>query len=164
MSDARPPRVYFDSSVYIAHFLDELGKGDVADVALTGAVQGHSQAFISSLVVAEVSGAPKVRAPQGANPRVGREASRRIAAFVDTLPFVFVEGGRKAGQRAADLAADHQLKGPDALHLALAEVALCSRFFTFDQDQLKVGKLGSMMISEPKGRADGELPLGDPQP
>lgn len=31
MSDTRPPRVYFDSSVYIAHFLDESSKGDVAD-------------------------------------------------------------------------------------------------------------------------------------
>lgn len=161
MVDVGLQRVYFDTTVYIANFLDEPSKGEVAEVALTGAIQGHTQAFISALVVAEATGAPTVRAPQGSSARVGRDRSRKMASFMDALPFTYVEGGRAVGRRAAELASEHQLKGPDALHLALAESAQCGAFYTYDGDQLKVRSLGAMSISEPKGRADGHLPLGD---
>lgn len=154
-------RVYFDTSVYLAPMMADQARADVAEVAIMGAIQGKTQAFISSLVVAEAVGAPNVRAPQGVPPAVGRRRADEIAAYMDSLGFTYVEGGRAVGARAGELAREYQLKGPDALHLALAERAQCDEFYSFDGGHLKIGSLGGMSIREPRGHADGMLELDE---
>ena len=59
-------RVYCDSTIYVAVFL---GEGEphyeVARAAVVTAEQGITEGFVSGLVMAETTGAPRIRAPQG---------------------------------------------------------------------------------------------------
>lgn len=139
MKASSSPGVYFDSSVFVAVLLGptEPRHGDCL-AAVTDAQEGITVGFISSLVVAEVVGAPKLRAPQGVS---RSEARRRMATaqdFFRTSGFRFVEAGRREGLRAAEIAQEFDMKGADALHVALAESARCRDLFSLDHDQLKV--------------------------
>ena len=69
------PRVYFDSTVYLALLLGEKGRAESAREALDWAAGRDAKGFISALVVAEVIGAPRLRLPRGSVPwRLRRDA------------------------------------------------------------------------------------------
>lgn len=144
-------RVYFEASVFVAIVLAEEGRGERALAAVTHAQAGLSDGFISALVVAESVGCPNVRAPQGARASVGLKKIAKAQALFDGLNLRYVEGGRMVGCRAGTYVQQHNLRGPDALHLALAEQAQCGELHTFDTDLLKIGTLHGMEIMEPHG-------------
>jgi predicted nucleic acid-binding protein len=78
--------------------------------------------------------------------------------FFRRSSFRYVEIGRREGLRAAEISRDWDMKGADALHLAIAEIAGCEQFHTRDNDQLKVGsELPGMIVMEPLGTAQAEL-------
>lgn len=155
------PRVYFDSTVYLALLLGEKGRAESAREALDWAAGRDAKGFISALVVAEVIGAPRLRAPQHVPARIGRRQMRMAREYFSGVGFLYVEGGRTVAGRAGELCEHHDLAGPDALHLAMAAHAKCTEFHTFDNDQLKIGSLGDMRICLPHGSAQGELPFDD---
>jgi predicted nucleic acid-binding protein len=115
-------RTYFDASVYVAVFLGPSEPDvELCQASLTEAEEGGTGVF-SSLVVAETIGCPSMRVGDGTPAdRAARLASAR--SYFSTTRFTFAEDSRRVALRAADLAIEHNVKGPDALHLALARKA-----------------------------------------
>lgn len=158
MTTSQGLKVYFDTSVYVAIGLSEPGKADLAEVAVGQAQQGRNQGFISSLVVAEAVGCPRVRAPQGESARVGQRKMKEVAEFLLKLNFTYGEGGMVVARWASELCREFDLRGPDALHLALALHANCDELHTFDGDLLKVAKqAGAIVVTEPRGVYQGQF-------
>ena len=157
------PRVYFDTSVFVAVMLGpEAEDHEAALTAVSAAQQGHTTGVTSALVVAEVVGAPALRAPQGV-PR--EEAPRRVQRAIEYFQradLLYVEAGRQEGVRAAEIARDFNMKGADALHVALAEAARCATLFSLDNDHLKIGEsIPGLHIQRPSGHAQVGIDLGD---
>jgi predicted nucleic acid-binding protein len=153
------PLVYFDTSVYVSVLLGPEAPGFAESIAaIRAAEHGQYEGLLSALVPAEVTGAPSIRAPQN---QPADEATRRLDRAVDFFrrsSFRYVEIGRREGLRAAEIAREWNMKGADALHLAIAEMAGCQQFHTRDRDQLKVGdELPGMIVMEPIGTAQAEL-------
>jgi predicted nucleic acid-binding protein len=156
---SEPIGTYFDASVYVSIFLgpDE-PYVDACQAALEDAEQGNSAGVFSSLVVAESIGCPRMRVGDGSpGDRVTRLAAARD--YFDSTRFTFVEDSRRVSMRAADLAMEHDLKGPDALHLALAEAAGCERFFSLDGNHLKIERIGQLVISRPYGQPQSSIDI-----
>lgn len=154
-----PTRLYCDTSIYVALILGPRAPGYIESRAMLQAAEGGTyEGVLSALVPAEVIGAPTIRAPQGV-PKA--EAVKRMAIAMEYFqrsPFRYLEIDKRAGLRAAQIARDHEMKGADALHLAVAELSGCNLFCTLDHDQLKVGdRLSGLVISRPQGPAQAEL-------
>ncbi len=154
-----PPRLYCDTSVYVELILGPSAPGYAKSLAgLQASDHGIYEGVLSALVPAEVVGAPAIRAPQGV-PRV--EAERRMVAaltYFQHSAFRYLEIDKRAGLRAAEIAREYDVKGADALHLAVAELNGCNLFYSLDQDQLKVAdQLAGLVISRPQGPPQTEL-------
>lgn len=122
-------RVYFDASVYVTVFLGE-DEPDfaISEAAITAAEQGAIEGAFSGLVMAETVGAPRIRVGDGTQ----ADRDRRLGHVVEYFKasrFLYVEESRRAGERAIELAVDFDLRGPDAMHVALAELAGCGEFY-----------------------------------
>lgn len=156
-----PTRVYFDTSVFVAVLLGPTAEDhEAALTSVTSAQQGATVGLASALTIAEVVGAPPLRAPQG---MPAEEAQRRMQLAVDyfeSADLLYVEAGRQEGVRAAQIAREWNMKGADALHIALAEAGRCAQLFTLDRDQLKVGNsIPGLRIGKPVGSAQAQLDL-----
>ncbi len=159
------PRVYFDTSVYVCMMLGpDQPNGDSYEaslIALESAQQGRSEGVVSALVVAEVVGAPALRAPQGLP---AEEARRRMAValeYFERTDFRFIEAARRDGMRAAAIAREFDMKGADALRVALAQAGGSSSLFTLDHDQSKVGeRIEGLRIITPTGEAQAIIDIG----
>jgi predicted nucleic acid-binding protein len=78
---ASVPRAYFDTSVFVAVLLGpEAESHEAALTAVAAAQQGRMTGVVSALVVAEVVGAPAIRAPQGVPRETWRLASSTSSA------------------------------------------------------------------------------------
>jgi predicted nucleic acid-binding protein len=138
MPKTRRRRVYFDPSVFVEVFLGaEEPRFEAAQAAVLDAEQGHTEGMITGLVMAEVVGAPRIRSPEGPPDPDLEERVQAVLDYFKASTFGYVEESRRAGERAMELALRYHLKGPDALHLAYAELAGCETFFTFDGKQLR---------------------------
>ncbi len=81
-----------------------------------------------------------------------------MAHYFRASPFLYVEESRRAGERAMLLSVKYGLKGPDALHVALAEVAGCDEMHSLDKKHLRIGDdLGRIRVTRLHGEAQGEL-------
>lgn len=158
-------RVYFDTSVFVSVLLgqDQVDRSsfDASLVAVQAAQQGRTQGVISALLVAEVVGAPPLRAPQGISRAEAMERMGRAVEYFERTDFHFVEASRRDGLRAAHIAREFDMKGADALHLALAQAAGCRVLFTLDSDQLKVAdSIAGLSVSRPLGDVQTTLDVG----
>ena len=143
--------VYLDACVFLAHFLKQDGH-EGSSASIQGAEDGNTQGYISPLVVAEVVGAPNLRAPQG-TPSTEHEARKRLAVeyFANTR-LRRIEITARAEGLATDYANRYHLKGPDALHVACAVMASCDELHTLDTQLLKVGStLPGLTVRKPYG-------------
>lgn len=156
-----PPRVYLDTSVYVAAMLaPEAEHSEVCVSTLEQAERGEIEVLISALVIAEVVGAPPVRAPQGLPRSVALDRMTKAVGFFAASSFVYVEVGRREGLRAAEIARDHDMKGADSLHVAIAELSGCEALYSLDNDQLKVtDKIDGLKIQRPEGSDQPTLPF-----
>lgn len=152
-------KVYHDASVYLAVFLEEPGRLEAAQAAILASEQGLTQGHLSGLVMAEVVGAPSLRSPQGPRKPEWEERLAEAVAYFRGSDFLYIEESRRAGLRAMELAVEHGLKGADALHLALAEMAGCDEFYSFDKKHLRVGTLGNLKVMKPYGDPQSEMTL-----
>lgn len=154
-------RVYFDTSVILGAFL---GPKERKHAECVGAIQdaqaGRIFGVMSALVVAEATGAPNHR--QGVSPSVAKKAMKAAAAFTQNTGMQMVDISTATGKRAAELAIEFQLKGPDALHLALALEARCTHLYTCDGGLLKVGDYGHVTVCEPIPTLAPPLDFGCP--
>jgi len=121
--------IVVDASVWVSVFLVE----DIHHVAsrawLANATRSTEILVVPAILPAEVSGAIARRVGQ---PSLGRQAVEQIMRF-PTLRLVAVD--QRLGRLAADLAADHQLRGADALYVAVAQ-RLGASLVTWDREQL----------------------------
>ncbi|MBK8757061.1 MAG: PIN domain-containing protein [Actinomycetales bacterium] len=157
------PRVYFDTSVFVAIMLGpEAADHEAALTAVSAAQQGHTTGVASALVVAEVVGAPALRAPQGVPQAEALRRVQKAIEYFQRADLLYVEAGRQEGVRAAEIARDFNMKGADALHVALAEAARCATLFSLDNDHLKIGEsIPGLHIQRPSGHAQVGIDLGD---
>lgn len=161
VASSAPLKVYFDACVFLAWFLDEPGRVEHSAAAILSAEQHISQGHISALTVAEVIGAANLRAPQGPPLPEHEKRLDRARDYFLASPFRFVDITQRASAFAMDYAIAFQLKGPDALHLALAKMSGCRELHTYDDDLLKVGtQVDGLVVREPWGNP--QLDLLDP--
>lgn len=154
-----PARLYCDTSVYVEVILGPKAPGyGVSLAAIQAAEHGVYEGVLSALVPAEVVGAPAIRAPQGVP---ATESARRMSqalSYFRSVAFRYLEIDKRTGLRAAELARDYEMKGADALHVAVAELNGCALFFSLDNGQLKVAdRIPGLVVSRPRGPAQGEL-------
>lgn len=150
--------VYLDTSVIVAILLNE-DRGKLAVDVLEAFQNGVRECVISPLVIGEIYGTPKIREVTRAG--MARTAAKkaalgdilRVDKFLEQLEgwdaCILIENTRRQGIMVREFGLRHQLKGPDAMHLAAAIEAGCSNLFTFDRDLLKIGSEQGVEISEP---------------
>lgn len=158
MATEKRPRVYFDSCVFLALFLGEVERVEKAEAALESATQGITQGCISPLVVSEVIGAPSLRAPQGRLSEADAPRLDHARDYFLATKFQYVDIAQVAAHRAMEHAVRFQLKGPDALHLALAQLGRCDELHTYDGKLLKVeNQLSGLRVRTPHGQPQSSL-------
>lgn len=151
-------RAYFDTSVILSALLgpQEPNYQHCVD-AITAAQHGTYQAVTSALSVAEAVGAGRHR--NGVSASAARKNQRKALEFAQGLGALFVDITERDGRRAAELSITYALKGPDALHLALAANSGCSHLFTCDNDLLKIGgQLAGLVVGVPDVPGQPALP------
>ena len=121
--------IYLDSNIIIYAFEDEGPRGDAVRARLEGS-PGDTFA-ISPLVAMECLVSPA----RSANPVLLHYYEEGLALF-DSLPL-----HQTVFRRAADLRAQLNLRTPDAIHLAAAQVHDCSALWTND-DRLAASSRG----------------------
>ncbi len=133
-------RIYLDTSVLLSAFIGPAEETyEASAAALASAQSGDFEPVLSALVLSEAVGAPNIRAVQGISRSECRAKQRKVADFLYGLAALYIEIGERHGRRAAELSMSHDLKGKDALHLALALESGCTDMFTCDSDLLKIG-------------------------
>ena len=145
--------------MYLAVFLEEPDRLEVAQAAILSAEQGLTRGHLSGLVMSEVVGAPSLRSPQGSPRPEWEERLEEVVQYFRRSEFTYVEESRRVGIRSMELAVEHGLRGPDALHLALAELAGCDEFYSFDDKHLRIGGLGDMRVMKPYGAPQSEIDI-----
>jgi predicted nucleic acid-binding protein len=151
-------KVYFDACVFLAVFLEEEGRLEPASAAVRAAEQRISQGHLSALTVAEAVGAPNLRAPQGPPSLEHAKRLDQARDYFLATQFRFVDITQRASTLAMEFAVGFQLKGPDALHLALAKTSGCDELHTYDGPLLKVGtQVAGLSVREPNGDPQLEI-------
>jgi predicted nucleic acid-binding protein len=102
-----------DASVWVSEALPTDANHDAA-VAWFATLDENDPVAIPAIALAEVAGAIARRTGQAA---LGQAAAGRLTAFPGLL---LVEMDRRLAERAALLAANHRLRGADALYVAAA--------------------------------------------
>lgn len=118
-----------------------------AEALLDGHGLNHT-IVIPAIVIAEMGGAPLVRAPED----YPAEAAERIAAvaeWIRSARYVVAELSERTAKRAAHLAVKHHLRGPDASILATAEHVGCTHLYTRDKKLLRCDELFGFRIECP---------------
>ncbi|MEV0285690.1 MULTISPECIES: type II toxin-antitoxin system VapC family toxin [unclassified Kribbella] len=158
------PNVYVDSCVIINVFAPSASVADQDRLrpslwVLSAGQRGLLRLTLSPLVIAEVLGNGNIRGSHvPPDDRAGKVAS--VRAYFHDNDFLFVELDQFLGLEAAQLAVAHQLRGPDAIHLASALRAGCTTLYTWDNDLLKLDgheALGGMRCIEPAPEGQGDL-------
>lgn len=161
---ADKPNVYVDSCVVVSVFAASSNATDQARLkpslwVLSAGQRGIYRLTMSPLVIAEVLGSGNIRGSQV----LPDDRARRVANVYEYFrnnELLYVELDQFLALEAANLAVAHQLKGPDAVHLASALRAGCTILYTWDNDLLKLDgndALGGMRCVEPAPEGQGDL-------
>ncbi|TDL08422.1 type II toxin-antitoxin system VapC family toxin [Mycolicibacterium obuense] len=141
-------RVAVDTSVVLDYLLDEDTElADRAEYLLAGHADRHT-VVLPAIVIAEIGGAPSVRGDHIPKPERQRRITRAME-WIRNSNFVVAEISERTARRAADIAVEYGLKGPDAAILASAEEWACDRLYARDDDLLKCNGQFAFTISEP---------------
>jgi predicted nucleic acid-binding protein len=122
-----------DASVWVSRLVPEDVHHGVSRNWLSGQLAAGSPLLVPPLALSEITGAIARRLGE---PSAARQALQ-VVQGIPTLRVVDVDG--RLGQSAAELAADHGLRGADAVYVALAQI-LGMPLVTLDQEQLKRGR------------------------
>jgi predicted nucleic acid-binding protein len=110
---------------------------------------GDYRLVASTLTIAEVAGTGAVRGTHVP----AQERRKRIAKarewIEDHRLWLLVELDGRLSRTAADLAIEHQLKGPDAVVLASAQLAKAESLVTWDRDLLKLNGAVDLKVCTP---------------
>ena len=139
----KAPVVYLETSVFLAIIKGEKGRVDTCRAVLDDGRTRTTKTITSALTLAEV-----VRGPDGVLPA---KAEDTIKGFFRLSWLHVIDVDRIIANRARDVARDHGLKPPDAIHVATALERGAKTLFTFDDKILKVVENG-LDVSKPKGQ------------
>ena len=141
-------RVAVDTSVILDLLIaDNKAKAARAEYLL----DGHNDRYVvvlPAIVIAEIGGAGRIRGSD--LPKAKRE--ERVAkalGWIRQSNFLVAELSERTARRAAQIAIDHQLKGPDASVIATAEQWNCTHLYASDGDHTKCDGRFGFKISEP---------------
>jgi predicted nucleic acid-binding protein len=141
-------RPYLDANVYIAAIkgpkTEDPDKVQIAATILQLAEDGAFQIFASTLLAAEV-----IKVPGDPNPLTPHQENVISGYFYRDF-IVMIEVDLLIAEKARQLARDHGLKPPDAVHLATAIRAKCDQFLTWDEKVHRNGRtVEGIYICEP---------------
>lgn len=133
-------RRYWDSNAFLGWLSGETDKAGACEGVLQAAEAGKVEIVTSAWTLTEV-----VR-KKGEKP-IPRESEETIRAFFENPWILIREVDRAVAERARDLIWSHNLRGPDAVHLATALRLGLSTMDTFDSDLIKLdGKVGRPLL------------------
>ena len=121
--------IVVDASVWVSHLLAQDVNHAPSRRWLAGVVNEGEAIAVPGLLLAEVAGAVARRT---ADPQLGHRAAEHVSA---TPGLRLVPGEPQLALAAAELAADLQLRGPDAVYVAVAQ-RLNIPLVTWDREQL----------------------------
>jgi predicted nucleic acid-binding protein len=141
-------RPYVDSNVYISTLrgpkAEDEQKFRTSAEILHLAESGAFNIYASTFIEAEV-----IKAPGEAVP-ITSEQEAIIAAYFENDFIIWYDLDRLIAQRARQVARDHGMKPPDAVHVATALQARCDQFLTWDEKLHKGGRvIDGLTICEP---------------
>lgn len=146
-------RIAVDSCVFVNIFTgganDDPTWLEKSTAVLSAARAGDFLLTLSTVVIAEVCGQPKIRGSQLASKeRYDRVSKAR--SFFQNAGFLTVELDERTAHKAADLAVKHQLRGADAAIVASALTASADTLYTWDADLLKLDGLLGIKVKQPE--------------
>lgn len=123
----RALRTYWDSCVFIHALKKTEGHYKKIRALEDEAKSGTADIFISALVIAEVVKTKK-------HGKMSDTDLRLIKGYFENKWIKVVPVDRPVAKSAADIVRNHDLKPPDAIHLATAIRCGCDVFYTYDGD------------------------------
>lgn len=141
-------RVAVDTSVILDLLIGtDAAKADRAEYLLSGHGERY-RVLLPAIVIAEIAGAPAVRG-DNLTRELREERVGKALDWIRRSNFIVAELSERTARRAAELATELQLRGPDASILATAEQWGCKLLYASDGDLTKCdGRLG-FKITEP---------------
>ncbi len=154
-------RFAVDTSVVLDLLLDlDAELADRAEYLLDGHGDRHT-VVIPAIVIAEIGGAPNVRGDHIPRP-LRQQRIAAATAWIRSSNFVVAEISERTVRRAAEIATQHGLKGPDATILASAEEWGYDPLYARDGDLLKCNGEFAFSVIEPEPRPEPEPDLFSP--
>lgn len=141
-------RVAVDTSVVLDLLVDtDVEKANRSQYLLDGHGDRHT-ILLPAIVIPEIAGAPNVR---GTDVKKDERLARITKAtnWIRSCNFVVAELSERTARRAAEIAIDWELKGPDATILATAEEWGCKHLYACDGNLLKCDGQFPFKISRP---------------
>lgn len=123
-----PPRIYWDSCVYISCIENTEGRGKLLREILQSATSGEIVFIASALVIAEVT---KFKHPT----KDAIAQAEEIRAFFENDYIRVYNADRRTAEEAAEICRNTGLNPPDAIHLATAIRLKCDSFQTYDGEK-----------------------------
>lgn len=152
------PRVYWDSTCFLAWLKPEPERRTKCREVLGAAERGELQIVTSAISLIEV-----IKLDKGPL-QITQDKEKKIADFFKHNYIVIVQVTRRLGELARSLIWSQALRPRDAIHAATAISEKLSDLHTFDHDFLRLdGKVGNprLVIKEPH-TLQGVLPLEAP--
>ncbi len=151
-------RVAVDTSVILDLLIaDDEAKANRAEYLLAGHGDRHL-VLLPAIVIAEIGGAGRIRGHQLTR-GTREERVAKALAWIRSSNFIVAELSERTARRAAELAIEHQLKGPDASILATAEQWNCTHLYASDGDHTKCDGRFGFKIGEPDDPPEPEHDL-----
>ncbi|MGD0141002.1 MAG: type II toxin-antitoxin system VapC family toxin, partial [Tepidisphaeraceae bacterium] len=122
---ADKPRVYWDSCIFIHAFKRTPSHWETIVAIEKQAKSGELDIFVSALVIAEVVNSK-------AHGKMNDADVRAIGRYFRNKYIKVVPVDRPVASSAADIVRNHDLKPPDAVHVATAIRTQCQVFYTYD--------------------------------
>lgn len=149
-----PKSLFVDSSVYIKVLLGEKPQDrlDASVAALRRVSDRACRTWGNYLIYAEVFGRGEARQPRST------AVTEQVDRWFRQGLLYMAEVDSRIAEHARVVAAEHRLRGADAIHLATALLVGCDFFFTWDED-FPVGERidGRLQVSHPFAWGQGQL-------
>ncbi len=148
MSSSSPPLLGADTMLFIYHFEANPAFGSVVGRILSAVENGRCRLIVSSLVLMEVLVAPKRHGE--------RRLCQRYRDFFQSFPNLqMLPMGAEVAEIASDLRAAHNLRTPDALHMATGHHAGADAFLTEDRRLRSTPEIAVWRFDEALDRLSG---------
>ena len=144
----RPPRVYWDSSCFIAWLKPEKERRSQCREVIEAAQRGELEIVTSALSLVEV-----VKLDKGPL-QISRDKTEKITKFFQHSWIIVVQVTRRLAEDARALIWQHGLKPRDSIHAATALSGVGDggivEMHAFDGDLLSLKEKGLMNVVEPR--------------